>query len=164
MYADFSTGECISWESSYAYRGVFDGNGHTITFNLANTAQPYSAPFRYVSNATFKNLHVAGTVNSTGQYAGGLIANILDGSNNVTIENCRSSMTIKSTNFTNGGFIARLGDNSTVVIRNSKFDGAFEGAESHHNGGFIGYCQSKSKVTLYLASGLPITGISLGLG
>ena len=148
LYADFTTSECISWESSYAYRGNFDGNGHTITFNLADNAQPYSAPFRYVSNATFKNLHVAGTVNSTGQYAGGLIAYILDGSNNVTIENCRSSMTIKSTNFTNGGFIARLGDNSTVVIRNSKFDGAFEGAESHHNGGFIGYCQSKSKATI----------------
>ena len=147
LYADIETGEHVGVDPGAYYRGVFDGNGHTVTFTKTGWTDQYMAPFRYVGNATIKNLHVAGTVNTTGQYAGGLIAYILN-DNNVTIENCRSSMTIKSTNFTNGGFISRLGDNATVVISNSKFDGAFEGAESHHNGGFVGYCQSKSKATI----------------
>ena len=146
LYADITTDWRVGRSESAYYRGIIDGNGHTLTFNRTDT-ELYSAPFRYVGNATFKNLHVAGTINTTGQYAGGLIAYILI-DNNVTIENCRSSMTIKSTNFTNGGFISRLGDNATVVISNCKFDGAFEGAESHHNGGFVGYCQSNSKATI----------------
>ena len=131
------TGEHVGVDPGAYYRGVFDGNGHTVTFTKTGWTDQYMALFRYVGNATIKNLHVAGTVNTTGQYAGGLIAYILN-DNNVTIENCRSSMTIKSTNFTNGGFISRLGDNATVVIRNSQVDGAVEGAESHHNGGFVG--------------------------
>ena len=142
LYADITTDWRVGRSESAYYRGSFDGNGHTLTFNRTDTEQ-YSAPFRYVSNATIKNLHTAGTIQTTAQYAGGLIGYVVNGSN-VTIENCRSSLTINTTNFTNGGFISRLGDNSTVVIRNSKFDGAFEGAESHHNGGFIGYCQDKS--------------------
>ncbi len=147
LYADIETSEHVGVDPGAYYRGVFDGNGHTVTFTKTGWTDQYMAPFRYVGNATIKNLHVAGTVNTTGQYAGGLIAYILN-DNNVTIENCRSSMTIKSTNFTNGGFISRLGDNATVVLSNCKFDGAFEGAESHHNGGFVGYCQSNSKATI----------------
>ena len=143
LYADITTSEHVGVAEGAYYRGVFDGNGHTLTFTKSDWTEQYMAPFRYVGNATIKNLHVAGSIQTTGQYAGGLIAYILNG-NNVTIENCRSSMTINSTNYTNGGFVSRLGDKATVAIRSCKFDGAFEGAESHHNGGFIGYCQDKS--------------------
>ena len=142
LYTDIEIGRRPCGPEGYPYRGVFDGNGHTLTVDLMNY-DPYLAPFRYVTNATIKNLHVAGDVWSDGQYAGGLIGNVLDGSN-VTIENCRSSVTIYSTKTTNGGFIARLGDDGKAVIRNSKFDGSFEGGKSHHNGGFIGYCQNGS--------------------
>ena len=142
LYTDIESGRRPCGPEGYPYRGVFDGNGHTLTVDLSNV-DPYLAPFRYVTNATIKNLHVAGDVWSDGQYAGGLIGNVLDGSN-VTIENCRSSVTIYSTKTTNGGFIARLGDDGKAVIRNSKFDGSFEGGKSHHNGGFIGYCQNGS--------------------
>ena len=143
LYADITTSEHVGVAEGAYYRGVFDGSGHTLTFTKSDWTEQYMAPFRYVGNATIKNLHVAGSIQTTGQYAGGLIAYILNG-NNVTIENCRSSMTINSTNYTNGGFVSRLGDKATVAIRSCKFDGAFEGAESHHNGGFIGYCQDKS--------------------
>jgi len=142
LYTDIESGRRPCGPEGYPYRGVFDGNGHTLTVDLMNY-DPYLAPFRYVTNATIKNLHVAGDVWSDGQYAGGLIGYVLDGSN-VTIENCRSSVTIYSTKTTNGGFIARLGDDGKAVIRNSKFDGSFEGGKSHHNGGFIGYCQNGS--------------------
>ena len=146
LYTDIEIGRRPCGPEGYPYRGVFDGNGHTLTVDLRNV-DPYLAPFRYVTNATIKNLHVAGDVWSDGgQYAGGLIGNVLDGSN-VTIENCRSSVVIDSSYkgaTDNGGFIARLGDDGKAVIRNSKFDGSFEGGKSHHNGGFIGYCQNGS--------------------
>ena len=145
LYTDFTTTSSCG-DESYPYRGIFDGNGHTLTINI-NYNTSYQSPFRYVGNATFRNLHTAGTIQTTAQYAGGLIGYITNGSN-VTIENCRSSMTINSTKTTNGGFVSRLGDNATVAIRTSKFDGAFEGAESHHNGGFIGYCQNGSAATI----------------
>ena len=146
LYADISTSISIGWESDRPYRGVFDGNGHTLTFNM-ELNENYCAPFRHVTNATIQNLHVTGTIKTKAQYAGGLVGYILN-DNSALIENCQSSMTINTTNFTNGGFISRLGDRSTVILRNCKFDGSFEGAESHHNGGFIGYRQSESSTTI----------------
>ena len=146
LYADITTDWRVGRSESAYYRGVFDGNGHTLTFNRTDTEQ-YAAPFRYVGNATIRNLRTAGTIQTTAQYAGGLIGYITD-STTVSINNCRSSVTINSTNFTNGGFVARLGEKATVAIRTSKFDGAFEGAESHHNGGFIGYGQAKSTAVI----------------
>ena len=144
LYTDISTQNSCG-DESYPYRGTFDGNGHTLTINI-NYNTSYQSPFRYVGNATIKNLHTAGTIQTTAQYAGGLIGYVVNGCN-VTIENCCSSMTINSSNNTNGGFVSRLGDNSTLLIRNCKFDGSFEG-DGHANGGFIGYCQNESSATI----------------
>ena len=145
LYTDISSNNSVG-DADSPYCGIFDGNGHTLTVNIKHDSQ-YQAPFRYVGSAAFRNLHTAGTVSTTAQYAGGLMAHVLNGSK-VTIDNCRSSMTINSTNRTNGGFISRLDDNADALIRNSKFDGSFEGAESISNGGFIGYCQNNSSATI----------------
>ena len=145
LYADITTDWRVGRSESAYYRGTFDGNGHTLTFNRTETER-FVAPFRYVGNATIKNLHTAGTITTSNMNAAGLIANVLEGSS-VAIENCRSSVVINSSYdgaTDNGGFIARLGDDGKAVIRNSKFDGSFEGGKSHHNGGFIGYCQNGS--------------------
>ena len=145
LYADITTDWRVGRSESAYYRGTFDGNGHTLTFNRTETER-FVAPFRYVGNATIKNLHTAGTITTSNMNAAGLIANVLEGSS-VAIENCRSSVVINSSYngaTDNGGFIACLGDDGKAVIRNSKFDGSFEGGKSHHNGGFIGYCQNGS--------------------
>ena len=142
LYTDIDTYKSIGYES-FPFRGTFDGNGHTLTYTAPHADSRYSSPFCYVGNATIKNLHTAGNIKTEEQYAGGLIAYIINGSD-VTIENCHSSVIINSTNYTNGGLVSRLGDNSKLLIRNCKFDGSFEGEKSHHNGGFIGYCQDKS--------------------
>ncbi len=145
LYANISTDTGVGSEDS-PYSGVFDGNGHTLTYNT-NGNTSYLAPFRYVSGATIKNLRVEGEIKTTAQYAGGLIGYILNG-NNVAVENCLSSIEINTTKTTNGGLISRLGDNSNVVLRNCSFIGGISGRESHHNGGFIGYCQAKSTATI----------------
>ena len=141
LYADISTTECVSWEQSYAYRGVFDGNGHTITFDLKDVGQQTAAPFRYVGNATIKNLRTAGGINNSQKCAAGLIGGVLPNAT-VVIEGCRVSATINSTvngDATNGGFIAIVNTNAIVKFRNCKFDGIFERANTSHNGGYVGY-------------------------
>ena len=151
LYADIEINkdQIVGWENGYAYRGTFDGNGHTITVNLADTGQEFMAPFRYVGNATIKNLHTAGTINTSVRYAAGLIGWTMEGAT-VNIENCRSSVTFKSSVSGEGllaGFIARQ-SGATVVIRNSKVDGSFEGANASHNRGFVAWVARGSSLSI----------------
>ncbi len=150
LYADITTDVSIGWGKDIAYRGVFDGNGHTVTFNFNNFNENNIALFRYASNATIRNLHTAGTISTGKMYAAGLISEVLDGST-VSIENCRSSVTLKSSvsgDGSNGGFIARARSNSNVTFTNCKFDGSFEGANCAYNGGFIGWTDSGGNVKI----------------
>ena len=75
------------------FRGTFDGGGHTLTVNYVdNNDENACAPFRYIRNATIKNLHVAGTITKNYKlFAGGLV-----GVAYVTchISNCHSSVEI----------------------------------------------------------------------
>ena len=143
---DISVTTMAGSSETNSFQGTFDGDGHTLTFNKSDFTDIYAAPFRCVGSATFRNLHVAGIINTTYQYAGGMIAWIVNG-NTVSIQNCRSSMTINSSHHTNGGFVSRLGNNATLTISGCVFDGSFEGT-GHANGGFVGYCQAGSSATL----------------
>ena len=143
---NISVSTMVGDSETNSFQGTFDGDGHTLSFNKSDFTGIYCAPFRYVGNATFRNLRVAGTINTTYQYAGGMIGWIVNG-RTVSIENCRSSVTIKSSNHTNGGFVSRLGDNAVLTISGSVFDGSFEGT-GHHSGGFVGYCQDGSSATV----------------
>ena len=142
---DISVTNPVGSSATNSFQGNFDGDGHTLTFNRSDWTEIYSAPFRYVGNASFRNLHVAGTISTTYQYAGGVVAWIVNGST-VSIENCRSSMTLNSSHHTNGGFVSRLGDNAKLTISGCVFDGSFEGT-GRANGGFVGYCQGGSSAT-----------------
>ncbi len=154
LYADIATDAVIGWNSSSPYRGVFDGNGHTLTVNYSGSANSaynnrFIAPFRYVGNATIMNLHVAGTISTNERNVAGLIADANDKST-IAIENCRSSVTIKSSYngaTDNGGFIGRQ-SGATVIINNCKFDGAFEGENSAENGGFVGWVARGSTLSI----------------
>ena len=49
------------------FRGIFDGDGHTLTFNCT-AANDYAAPFRFVANATMGDFIYA--INNGGDWAG----------------------------------------------------------------------------------------------
>jgi hypothetical protein len=147
LTSDISVSTMAGASDANSFQGTFDGDCHTLTLNMSNFTEQYLAPFRYVGNATIKNLKTAGTRSTSGQYAGGLIANIVNGST-VSIEGCVSSVTISSTSYTNSGFVSRLGDNSQLTIRGCAFVGSLEGSESRNNAGFVGYCQSGSTATI----------------
>ncbi len=150
LAADVNAGTImVGWETENYYRGTFDGNGHTLTFSVNDHGAECLAPFRYVGNATIRNLHTAGTINNNHKFTGGLIGQVLAGST-VNIENCHSSMTLNSGvngDATNGGFIGVIqATNSKARFTNCKFDGSFEGTNCHSNGGFVGW--SDSPVTI----------------
>ena len=147
LTSDISVSTMAGASDANSFQGTFDGDGHTLTLNMSDFTEQYLAPFRYVGSATIKNLKTAGTIQTTGQYAGGLIANIVN-SSTVTIRNCVSSVTINSTSYTNSGFVSRLGDNSQLTISGCAFVGSLEGSDSRNNAGFVGYCQSGSTATI----------------
>ena len=59
--------------SGNAFSGNFNGDGHTITISYSTSSGfYYTAPFRYISGATIKNVKVAGTM-SVYKYMGSLV-------------------------------------------------------------------------------------------
>ena len=129
------------------YKGVFDGQGHTLTVHLTGGSD--IAPFVTISNAQIKNLHVDGTITITGMHGSG-IASYVDG--NSTIENCHSSVVIttsRSSDFDGGGFIGRVNSGYNVSFTNCLFDGQLLTTSSAYScGGFVGWTQSNTSVTL----------------
>ena len=134
-----------------SFKGNFDGGGKTLTFNVSGWTENFAAPFRYVGNATFRNLNLTGTICTSAQFAASLIAYVCSAGSTVTIENCVSSMTLNSSldwNNANGGFIGAIANNSNVTISGCIFSGSFEGATSDHNAGFAGWVNSGTNLTI----------------
>ena len=52
-------------ENSKCFQGIFDGGGNTLTVSLyGGDNEKFLAPFRFLKNATIRNLTVAGTITS----------------------------------------------------------------------------------------------------
>ena len=73
-----------------AFSGIFDGNSHTLTLDY-NANEEFAAPFRYIYEATIKNLHVAGAITTSARFAAGIIGHA---AGNSYLNNCRSSVLI----------------------------------------------------------------------
>lgn len=120
--------------SGHEFTGTFDGGGHTLTFNYANTDNDTrTAPFSYVDGATIQNLIVGGTISGTAYRAAGIIGETGNTTSHIT--NCVSSVDISSGRYT-GGF--SIGGN--VEIEGCVFNGKIKGTT--YSGGFIGYSYS----------------------
>ena len=134
--------EMAGTDETHSFQGVFDGNGHTITFNVTVTAtEDYCAPFRHVKNAVIKNLRVNGQIYVSGKFTAGIVA---ASHGNLTITNCRSSVGIHSSrsgDCTHAGFVALLnGADNAITINNCVFDGEFTTTNGTTNcAGFIGW-------------------------
>ena len=129
------------------FRGNFDGGGHTLTINYVdNHDESACAPFRYIRNATIKNLHVAGSITKNyNKFAGGLVG-VAYGT--CHISNCRSSVEIvcHDGDCSSGGFIGELGTSSDpddTYIDNCFFDGKLQSKSSRMWGGFIGWVEDE---------------------
>ena len=128
--------------------GTFDGNGKTITIALSTT-ENYTGLFRYVKDAVFKNLTVAGTVTTSKQWAGGF-ASLTFG--NTQFNNCTSSVEITGTadgDGTHGGFVAMNYENGNGVLsfNGCVFNGKLLGESCNANAGFVGYNYNKKTIS-----------------
>ena len=104
---EVSTFQCLGTNIGFsnAFKGTFDGNGHTLT-----CVYP---PFTRVMDATIKNLHVIG--NATGSWTSGSIVALSKGTLNLI--NCRSSVNVDCGNSQSyGGLVGTMVTDATYVV------------------------------------------------
>ena len=134
----------MAGKSGHPFKGTFDGQNHTLTFNRT-AAEHLSAPFHYINGATISNLHVQGTITGgTYESLGGLVGH---SEGNITIKNCRVSTEISTTvsgSALHGGVIAQWnGTNATCTVTGCVYDGLIynpdEAGVTASCRGFIGW-------------------------
>ncbi len=145
LQADISVTTPVG-DTSSPYRGTFDGNGHTLTFNVSNSNQMFIAPFVSVNAATIRNLHTTGSISTSNMRAAGLVGQVPE-NGKLLIEGCHISMDIYSSvsgDASSGGIVAGGGySNVSITIRNTKFDGKMRGSSSNANSGIVGWCTAQ---------------------
>ena len=143
----------MAGSGKYPFKGTFDGDGHTLTFNYIATAF-YSAPFQKTNGTTIRNLHTTGSIQAGDfQNCGGLVGSA---EGNLTIENCRVSAQISSTingEAGHGGFVGLLSSQyNQCHITGCVFDGLICNPNTWNQtygcGGFIGAMSQYAYVDL----------------
>jgi hypothetical protein len=125
------------------FRGVFDGQGNSITIALESNNTGRTALFAYIVNATIKNLIVEGSVTSAGENCVGGLAGRSEGDNTL-IENVvvKTAVSYTGTNgdATCGGLFSDVEHKAT--IKNCAFIGSIKTGTAEGNGGLVGYAHS----------------------
>ena len=62
-----------NYNSFYYYTGTFDGQGHTLSFSWDAGSRDCIAPFKYVKDATIKNLRTQGKITTKGDCSSGMV-------------------------------------------------------------------------------------------
>ena len=134
MTADIDLGDdqtMVGSTSGNSYQGTFDGQGHTLTVNYNSTIHGI-APFQHVGAATISNLHVDGSIVTTGCGAGGIVSKI---SGNLTVSRCWVSATLQTVSSggnrgTIGGIVSYCEEaNCSIVIEDCVFTGVIVNTE-----------------------------------
>ena len=145
------------------YSGTFDGQGHTLTINYTHDAANVNAPFPDINNATIKNIHIAGTINSLDSQP----APIGLSRGTCTVKNMWSSLEItsspKGSKWQESSGIVGLVISGTLTISDCVFTGSNTSSGSY-NGCFVGYINSgNANITNCLSLGeFNYTGSSPG--
>ena len=143
MLGDNITVTTMAGSTDHPFKGTFDGDGHTLTFNYT-ADRTNCAPFRITDGVTIRNLHATGQIEGGEQhYLSGLVGSA---SGNLTIENCRVSTQISSTVSgiaNNGGFVGLLSSHyNQCYITGCVFDGLIYNSNTWNQtygcGGFVG--------------------------
>ena len=135
LTADITVTTMAGKDPDHTFRGIFDGDGHTLTVNYT-TDEQYAAPFHYTYGCTIKNLKTAGTINTSNINAGGVVGR--NGTASITLENVSSSVTINSS-FSGSAYHGGLiGYTINASLTGCAFTGRLLGTESHHIGGLLG--------------------------
>ncbi len=125
-------------DANYGYCGIFDGGGHTISgLNVTGNSE-YAGLFGYTSNATIRNLTVAGSV--TGPSESGIVGGIVGYAGYGTIENCGNLCIVNGN--TAGGIVGHAYSTTISACYNA---GEISGG-SNAAGGLVGWFQGAKGV------------------
>ena len=130
---------------STSFRGIFDGNGKTMTVNFSADTGNEGA-FRYLNDGTIMNLTITGTVTAGGNYASGLVARTSGG--DCLIDNCVVNTNVAGSGYA-GGIVAH-GDNATkLTITNCIYGGEISKVSSY-SGGILGWYNNNGTMDLVI--------------
>ena len=130
---------------STSFRGIFDGNGKTMTVNFSADTGNEGA-FRYLNDGTIMNLTITGTVTAGGNYASGLVARTSGG--DCLIDNCVVNTNVAGSGYA-GGIVAH-GDNATkLTITNCIYGGEISKVSSF-SGGILGWYNNNGTMDLVI--------------
>ena len=131
-----------SWDYDKNFQGSFDGGAPTYQLTFAiNSTENYAAPFRYVKDATIKNVKIGGTF-SVGNCGSALVG---DNAGTTRIENVHVVETATLNSTTNeeehslGGIVGQAGG-STITLKDILFEAALtNNYNSSYTGGIVGW-------------------------
>lgn len=149
LLSDLAVNLQLGSDASHPFSGHFDGKGRTLTFTRTSAAD-YCAPFRYVKDASIRDIRVKGTVYTDRMDASGLVG-LANGF--LSLNQCWSSVKIDTRingDGTHGGLISRVANTATsITLSDALFDGIFHQGKSTKNpndnvttthcGGLIGW-------------------------
>ncbi len=133
--------DALNLGSSFSapYTGTFDGQGHTITFELEGNQS--SSLFNYLGG-TLKNLTTAGEITFTSGSNSGMVSTV---KGTATVENCvnKANITVKSSSTTAsvqgniGGIVGYVQGTGSLTMKNCVNIGDISGA-IQYAGGLVG--------------------------
>ena len=145
--ADAASVAEASWNpigDSHAFKGIFDGNGHTVSDLYINSSGYNLGLFGQVAGAEIKNVTVQGNVtgfyeeanSQSGQYVG-LVLGI--GSSGVKLENCESRGSVTGYKFVGGivGLVPSSGGTITMCTNRATVKN-YSGQSGEYFGGIVG--------------------------
>ena len=144
-----SLGSNSSGNNYKTFNGTFDGAGNTLTVSYSGSGDCV-APFTCISGATIKNLHITGSISTTGMRPASIASFVVE---NSTIQNCWSEVAISSSHNSDidgGGFVARVNENKSLTLTGCAFTGSitYSNANGYEGGGMVGYTQNGATATL----------------
>lgn len=156
MTADIDLGESQaqighpSESPSFYYKGIFDGQGHTLTVHYVPTGANCLAPFPSISCATLKNLHIDGTIVNSDGYQPAAVGRIASGTS--TLENIWSSLDITNTGSSWRECAGLVGcvdgyKGGHLVMKDCLYTGNLTSSGSY-DGCFVGYINSGGSATV----------------
>ena len=128
-----------------AFRGIFDGQEHTVKIDVVNNGTSRTGLFAYINAATIKNLVVEGSATSAGNNCVGGLGGRSDGDGTL-IENVVVKTAVSYTgsngDATCGGFFANM--EAQATLKNCAFLGSINSGTAEGNGGLVGWAGSSS--------------------
>ncbi|MCR4920711.1 MAG: hypothetical protein K5945_03260, partial [Bacteroidaceae bacterium] len=130
----------VSDTEAGAYRGCFDGQGHSITINMTASGN-YQTLFKYLGGeGVIKNVWVKGTITSNYKFISALA-----GDTHGSIQNCVAEVTFNSGisgDGTHGGLVGRSMNGSNIV--NCLIKTKMNAPSTSMSGGIAGWMNGKS--------------------